>query len=174
MKAIVITTICGAVLCGLGITQSHAAEVKKLMSQNAPGVCGAVDPANDIYLRRYPPSLYNAKPGPVQVICQATAPDAPSGGSGSGTTYGGLYFKNNTATTGTVACTMTAGTTSQGTFSKFKANSIPPGALQFIGWNSANPSELPTGKGPLNFSCTLPRGFAVHNIFMYYMTEIGS
>lgn len=144
----------------------NAVEVTRQVVQNAPGICGAVDPAEDLYLRRYPPSLYNAKPGPVQVICQLSG-DANS----NGVTYGGAYFKNSSAVAGTVACTMAAGSTHFGVSYKYKSQLFAPGENSFIGWAAS--TDFPAGKANISFSCTLPQGFAIHELWFYYNENVG-
>lgn len=160
-----------AIALGLAVSGPVSAiEVQKIFLQNAPAICGAVDPADDIYLRRYPPSLYNAKPESVQVICQM--PTVDGGSSGSGANSGGLYFKNNTGASGTVSCTGSAGSTFFGVTNKFKSKVFAAGAYSFISWTEG--TDYPVDTDNLNFSCTLPKGFAVHDLYFYYDTEVGA
>jgi hypothetical protein len=152
---------------GLMAGPAHAVEKLRTVKQNAPAICGAVDPADDVYLRRYPPSLYNAKPGPVQVICQLPSVDA----NGPGISSGGLSIKNNTGVSGTVACTAATGYTISGVTYKYKEASFAPGAHNFMTWDASDFS--PDDFDMLGVSCTLPRGFAVHLLYFHYTEDVG-
>jgi hypothetical protein len=159
----------GLVLLAGATTDASAATVGRTLSQLAPGLCNANNPANQDYLRNLLTGLKNATTVNVSVVCSKIGNDQAT--SAMSSVF--VYFKNEKATSGTVSCTLAAGSPYWGQTNYTKSMTLAAGASNYIGWTVADYGSS-THNQWVNVQCSLPPGWNMQEVGSIFQEEVGA
>ncbi|RNF85335.1 hypothetical protein EER27_06110 [Lysobacter psychrotolerans] len=161
-----LTSIAGlVVLLGMSVDATALDRLRTPM-QNAGGLCGAVNPADEAGLRRYATGIRNTGATNVQIACSLAGDDY-----GLGMTQIFVYFKNNAPRNHDVTCTAAAGTQFYGFTYSTKTMTLGPGGYNFLSW--VPPTDFPANKRVANVTCTLEPSVTIHEVAERHNENVG-
>lgn len=162
-------TAAGVAALLAGIPQhASAATRERLLMQNAPGICDAVNPVSDTKLTRYSIGLRNISTSGVSIGCSMLGDENAAGPASQVF----IYFKNHAASARSVSCTL-ATTPYWGVSYSTKTLVLPAGVDDFIDWA---PGDYPSNDHSMvmNLTCTLPPGVSAREIATRYNEDVGA
>ena len=146
------------VLTGTAVDAS-AAYVDRVLSQLAPGLCAANNPANEQYLRYLLSGLRNAGTANVSVVCSKVGDDL----TGASMTQAYVYLLNNKATEGTATCTLASGSPYYGQVSYTKTVTVAAGLEGAAVWTTSDYGTSADNQW-VNIQCSLPPGWTMQEV----------
>jgi hypothetical protein len=162
-------TVAGVVLLAAGAATVSAATVSRTISQNAPGLCSANNPANQQYLRNLLGGLKNATTVSVSVVCSKVGDDQTVNAMNSAF----VYFKNEKATSGTVTCTLAAGSPFYGQTNYTRSATIGGGGTGSIFWDTTDYGSSNHNQW-VNIQCSLPAGWVMREVGSLFDENVGA
>ena len=158
-----------AALLALGATNdAHAVSLARTDMQISTGLCDAVSPVQDTSLRRNATGIQNVANDYVLIGCSMQGDF--NAATGLLSTY--AYFRNPTAASVTVRCTLSAGSQLLGFATSSKSVVVGPGALGAISWSS--PADFPATNRFSNMSCYLPPSVIAGEVVTRYLENVGA
>lgn len=148
---------------------AFAATLERMPMQNATGLCDAMVPSNDAYLRRASTYIKNVAADERNVV---VACSAPGDDLSTGLLQFFAYFRNDSSVTRTISCTMYAGSNYYGISTNTKQLVLAPGEVYFLAWVPT--TDFPASAFQGNLQCTLPRSTSIHEVGYRYREGIGS
>jgi hypothetical protein len=137
--------------------------------EQAVGLCGANNPANDQYLRRLVTGLKNAGTSNVSVVCSQWGDDA----NAQAAQLAFANIRNDKPTGMNVYCTLTMGQPGYSQVAITKGIYVPANTTSTVSWNTSNYGTNEEQQW-VNLQCALPPGYALREIGYVYDEDIGT
>jgi hypothetical protein len=158
-----------ALASALSPSPASAATSNRAITQLATGICGANNPANDVYLRRLPTGLKNAGANNISVVCSLWGDD----GTAQAATSMWVYFRNDKNVAGKVYCTLAMGVPEYSQV-VVTGSIIVPAASSASFYYDTDDYGTSIDKQWVNLQCSLPPGYSMREVAMMYDEDIGT
>jgi hypothetical protein len=171
MKTVPLIVPLAAAALGLALASTPASATLSTRSimQQASGICGANNPANDVYLRRLPTGLKSAGASNISVVCSLWGDD----GSTQAASAAWVYIKNEKAVGANVYCTLAMGVPEYSQVTVTRTVYVPAGATSAVFWDTTAYGTS-IDKQWVNLQCALPPGWSMTEIGMTYDENVGT